>query len=145
VADPFASYRELLVGHGLRVTPQRLMILQVVDEGHGHLTAEEIGKRIASSFPIIHQGTIYRTLNLLREAGLVSETRLGDRSAVYELMGSNPHHHLVCDHCGGVIEVDDELLSPLRQQLLNTFGFRARTEHFAIFGLCAVCAAKEAN
>ncbi len=140
MVDPFVMYREVLALRGMRVTPQRLMILQVIDEGHGHLTADQIGDRIRAKFPAIHQGTIYRTLEVLREAGLVSETHLGDRSAVYELVGSHPHHHLVCDNCGQVIEIGDAMLAPLRAALFNQFGFRARTEHFAIFGLCADCA-----
>jgi len=142
--DPFVMYREVLALRGMRVTPQRLMILQVIDEGRGHLTADQIGDRIRARFPSIHQGTIYRTLEVLREAGLVSETHLGDRSAVYELVGSHPHHHLVCDNCGRVIEVGDAMLEPLRAELLNHFGFHARTEHFAIFGLCADCAQQQA-
>ncbi len=141
--DPFVAYREVLEARSLRVTPQRLMILQVIDVGRGHVTAEEIGERIRAKFPAVHQGTIYRTLDLLREAGLVSETRLGDRSAVYELVGSHPHHHLVCDRCGSVTEIGDALMETLRRALLEQFGFRARTEHFAIFGLCASCAAAE--
>lgn len=138
--DPFAAYRVILGTHGLRITPQRLVILQVIDEGQGHLTAEEIGERIRGRFPGVHQGTIYRTLDALRAAGMVTETRLGDRSAVYELVGSHPHHHLVCERCGGVTEVDDALLEPLRAALQTQFGFHAHTEHFAIFGLCARCA-----
>jgi Fur family ferric uptake transcriptional regulator len=144
-ADPFVIYRDVLALRGMRVTPQRLMILQVIDEGHGHLTAEEIGERIRARFPSIHQGTIYRTLEVLREAGLVTETHLGDRSAVYELIGSHPHHHLVCERCGQVTEIGDTLLEPLRAALLAQFGFHARTEHFALFGLCAECAAQEQN
>jgi Fur family ferric uptake transcriptional regulator len=138
--DPFARYREVLEARGLRVTPQRLLILQVIDEGRGHVTAETIGERIRERFPVVHQGTIYRTLDMLREAGLVSETRLGDRSAVYELVGSQPHHHLVCDRCGRVMEIGDALMEPLRRSLLEQFGFHARTEHVAIFGTCAECA-----
>lgn len=141
MADPYIMYREILGVRSLRVTPQRLMILHVIDEGHGHLTAEQIGDRIREQFPAIHQGTIYRTLDLLREASLVTETHLGERAAMYELVGNHPHHHLVCDHCGYVTEVGDALLEPLRTTLLDQFGFRARTEHFAIFGLCKECAA----
>ena len=141
MADPYIIYREILGARSLRITPQRLMILHVIDEGHGHLTAEHIGDRIRERFPAIHQGTIYRTLELLREAGLVTETHLGERSAMYELVGNHPHHHLVCDRCGYVTEIGDTLLEPLRTTLLSQFGFRARTEHFAIFGLCKGCAA----
>lgn len=137
--DPFLTYREALEVRGLRVTPQRLMILQVIEEGKGHLTAEEIGERIRARFPSIHQGTIYRTLELLREGSLVTETRLRDRSAVYELIGNHPHHHLVCDRCGRIIEIGDATFEPLRVAIQNEFGFHARTEHFAIFGICADC------
>ncbi len=140
VADPFASYRQILEAHHLRVTPQRLMILQVIDEGQGHLTAEAIGERISARFPGVHQGTIYRTLDALRVAGMVTETQLGERSAVYELVGGHRHHHLVCERCGQVTEIDDGLLAGLRATILEHFGFHARTDHFAIFGLCAHCA-----
>lgn len=140
MTDPFAPYRAELERRDLRITPQRLMILQVIDEGAGHLTADAIGERIRARFPSIHQGTIYRTLDVLRASGLVTETRLGDRSAVYELIGSHPHHHLVCDRCGQVIEFGDALLAPLRETLRDQFGFQARTDHFAIFGVCKECA-----
>lgn len=140
MADPYITYREILGARGLRITPQRLMILHVIDEGHGHLTAEQIGDRIREQFPAIHQGTIYRTLDLLRESRLVTETHLGDRSAMYELVGNHPHHHLVCDRCGSVTEIGDSVLETLRAAIFGQFGFHVRTEHFAIFGLCKDCA-----
>jgi Fe2+ or Zn2+ uptake regulation protein len=139
MADPFQPYRALLEQRQLRVTPQRLMILRVIDDGHGHLTADAIGERIREQFPAIHQGTIYRSLEVLRASGLVSETRLGDRAAVYELVGAQPHHHLVCERCGRVLEFDDDLLAPLRRALLDRYGFHARADHLALFGVCAEC------
>ena len=139
-SEPFVRYRALLAAHGLRVTPQRLLVVQTIDEAHHHLTADEIGAHIREHFPAIHQGTIYRTLESLREAGMVSESHLGDRSAVYELIGNQPHHHLVCDHCGGITEIDDSSLERLRGELAEQYRFHARTEHIAIFGLCQQCA-----
>ncbi|MBA3825622.1 MAG: transcriptional repressor [Ktedonobacterales bacterium] len=139
-SDPFGRYRALLVTRGLRVTPQRLLVVQTINEADHHLTAEEISTRIREHFPAIHQGTVYRTLESLREAGLISESHLGDRSAVYELIGTQTHHHLVCDHCGNITEIDDAPLERLRAELAAQNGFRARTEHIAIFGLCQHCA-----
>ncbi len=140
MTDAFMSYRELLAHHQLRVTPQRLMILQAIDAGHGHLTAEEIGESVRTKLPSIHLGTIYRTLETLRDEGIISETRFGDRAAMYELVGIHPHHHLCCEQCGAVWEIADTLFEPLRKSIESEYGFQARTEHFAIFGLCAYCA-----
>lgn len=143
--DLYTPYRELLFHHHLRITPQRLMILQAIDAGHGHLSAEEIGESVRAQLPSIHLGTIYRTLETLRDEGIISETRFGDRAAVYELMGTHPHHHLCCEQCGQVWEIADALFEPLRQTIHTEYGFHARTEHFAIFGLCAQCAVHAAS
>ena len=145
VADPFMLYRTLLAAHHIRVTPQRLVILRVIGEGGGHVTVEAISKRIAAEFPAIHQGTIYRTLDTLRMSGLVTETHMGDRAAVYELPGVHHHHHLVCERCGGITEVEDALITPVRSAVFTRYGFQARADHMAIFGICRDCANNDAS
>jgi Fur family ferric uptake transcriptional regulator len=123
----------------LRVTPPRILVLETLSAAGGHMTADAIMQHIAERYPSVNLTTVYRTLDTLVSAGLVTQTDLGNGATSFELQGDTPHHHLVCSRCGGAIEVDDALLAPLRERLLRDYGFRAETHHLAIFGLCAGC------
>lgn len=124
---------------GLRVTPQRLLVMQALASGAGHLTADEIMHWTAERYPAINLATIYRTLDLLTSVGLVTQTDLGSGVAHFELVGDTLHHHLICEHCGKMMEVDDALLAPVRERLLRDYGFRASARHIALFGRCEHC------
>lgn len=124
---------------GLRVTPQRLLVMQALASGGGHLTADEIMRWTAERYPAINLATIYRTLDLLTSVGLVTQTDLGSGVAHFELVGDSLHHHLICEHCGAMMEVDDALLAPVRERLLRDHGFRASARHIALFGTCTCC------
>ncbi|HEX8034703.1 MAG TPA: Fur family transcriptional regulator [Ktedonobacterales bacterium] len=124
---------------GLRVTPQRLLVMQALASGSGHLTADEIMRWTAERYPAINLATIYRTLDLLTSVGLVTQTDLGSGVAHFELVGDSLHHHLICEHCGAMVEVDDALLAPVRERLLRDHGFRASARHIALFGTCKHC------
>jgi len=132
-----------LRGLGLRVTPQRVLVLEALAEVGGHLTADEIMRRVAERSPAINLATVYRTLDTLTASGLVTQTDLGGGAASFELAGEARHHHLVCQRCGGVAEMDDAFLAPLRERLLGDLGFRVDTTHLALFGLCSRCRAAE--
>jgi len=129
---------------GVRVTPQRLFVLEALEQGGGHMTAEEIIRWAVQRYPAINLATVYRTLDLLIEVGLVAQIHLDAGATSFELVGAAPHHHLVCEHCGAVIEMDEAMFAALRDQLLATYGFLAQPRHMAIFGLCRVCAAHAA-
>jgi Fur family ferric uptake transcriptional regulator len=88
---------------------------------------------------MINAATIYRTLQWLKEAGLVAETDLGDESRRYEFIADHPHHHLTCLTCGAQIEVPDELLDPLRAEVEEKYGFSLRADHVGLFGYCEKC------
>lgn len=124
---------------GLRVTPQRMMVLAALAAGEGHMTADEIFDLVRREYPFLNRSTVYRTLDRLVELGLVAVTDLGEGVRQYELMGTQPHHHLICQRCGVTIDLADEVLQPLRARLQEDYGFAARMDHFAIFGLCRVC------
>jgi len=126
---------------GVRVTPQRLFVVEALERGGGHMTAEEIMQWAAQRYPAINLATVYRTLDLLADVGLVAQTDLGGGATYFELVGDSPHHHLVCERCGAVMELDEATLAPLRERLLATYGFVAQPRHLAIFGLCRTCAA----
>lgn len=131
---------------GCRRTPQRVMIVEAMREAHGHWSAEEIHARVREKYPYVDISTVYRTLELLKEHGLVTETDMGRGRLVYEFCGDEPpHHHLICQECGRTFELDHRFLEPLEEILLKEYGFKAYIHHFAVFGRCAECRAREAS
>jgi Fur family transcriptional regulator, ferric uptake regulator len=128
---------------GLRVTPQRVLVMEALAGTGGHLAADEIMRWVGEHSPAVNLATVYRTLDTLSAAGLVTQTDLGGGATSYELAGEARHHHLVCRHCGGVAEMDDAFLAPLRERLLADLGFRVETTHLALFGLCPPCRVAE--
>lgn|SRR5487761_2002334 len=133
------SYAELLRRMGVRVTLQRLFVLEALELTGGHMTAEEIMQWALRRYPTLNLATVYRTLDLLVSVGLVAQTNLGGGAAYYELVGDSPHHHLACERCGRVIEMDEALLTGLRADALRIYGFHAHPRHLAIFGVCRDC------
>ncbi|UCH87318.1 MAG: transcriptional repressor [Dehalococcoidia bacterium] len=132
---------ESLRQEGYRLTPQRIMILDIINDSMSHISAEEIHRKVQEQYPFVNISTIYRTLNLLKKLRLISETDLGDGYVRYELLERerHRHHHLVCRQCGESFAFEDELLKPLQIRLLKEYGFAADVDHFAIFGLCQRC------
>ena len=124
---------------GYRITPQRLMILNAINGASGHVSAEEIYESIRKSYPGLNISTVYRTLELLKEMGLVTETDMGDGRVRFHSAGHEHHHHLVCSACGKVIDLDEEMFAPLISMLKAKYAFHADLHHMAIFGRCKDC------
>ena len=122
---------------GQRVTPQRLVILGALRHGE-HLSADEVFSRVESLLPGVNRSTVYRTLELFGTLGLVSVTDLGGGCHRFELI-EDPHHHLICHHCGAILELGDDLVEPLREAIRQRYGFAPAADHLAIFGFCASC------
>jgi Fur family ferric uptake transcriptional regulator len=123
----------------VRVTPQRLLVLQALAARGGHMTAEEVMRWAAPHAQGLNLATVYRTLELLVSLGLVAQTDLGGEATSFELVGAEPHHHLVCVRCGVMIEMDDDLFQALRAAVLERYDFDARSRHVALFGVCGDC------
>lgn len=128
-----------LRARGQRLTPQRLLVLEALQQGRGHQTAEAIYDRVRASYPYVNLATIYRALAWLKAQGLIAETDLGSGQAEYEYLGEQRHHHLVCLACGAQTEFADDLLAPLAAGLHARYGFAPRLDHLAIFGRCQQC------
>ncbi|MFH1485460.1 MAG: Fur family transcriptional regulator [Chloroflexota bacterium] len=124
---------------GYRLTPQRIMVLSAIEAVEGHVSAEEIHAHVQAEYPGMNISTVYRTLDLLAELGLVTRTDMGGGIVRYHPADKGQHHHLVCQECGAVIELDDSILTPLRAALQERHGFQADVRHLAIFGRCARC------
>ena len=122
---------------GYRMTPQREMILDAIQDGH--ITADQIYQKVHRKSPAINLATVYRTLELLKELRIVSAIDVGEGCVHYELSGAQPHHHLVCESCGQTIELDTELLTPLESELCRRYKFQMNLDHLALFGLCPKC------
>ncbi|OGO51172.1 MAG: hypothetical protein A2148_08845 [Chloroflexi bacterium RBG_16_68_14] len=125
---------------GHKATPQRLMILSALRHADGHLTASEIYEGVRVEYPYVDISTVYRTLAVLKELRLVSETDMGTGDASYEwVRQQRRHHHLICRSCDSVVSLDHRYLEDLGAEILAESGFKPDLEHFAIFGLCATC------
>lgn len=129
---------ELLRSRGLRLTAQRQLILEAVHD-LGHATPEQVHQAVREVAAGVNITTIYRTLELLERLGLVTHTHLSHGSPTYHAAGSDQHVHLVCRSCGGVDEMDPELLRPLADRLRDERGFRVDIGHVALFGVCGKC------
>ena len=124
---------------GYRLTPQRMMILSAIENSDDHVSAEEIHAQIVAKYPQVNISTVYRTLELLKQLGLVTETNLGGGRFKYHSADKGRHHHLVCQECGAIIDIDESLLSSLRDTLFREYKFIADLRHLAIFGRCVNC------
>ncbi len=127
---------------GYRLTPQRQLVLEAVDTLE-HATPDDILVEVRRTASGVNISTVYRTLELLEELGLVSHAHLGHGAPTYHLADRHHHIHLVCRDCTNVIEADVEVAADFTAKLRETFGFVTDMKHFAIFGRCADCAAKE--
>jgi Fur family ferric uptake transcriptional regulator len=125
---------------GRRMTPQRQLILAALRSFDGHVSAEAVHQKVSSEFPHISISTVYRTLELLEDLGLVAHTHFDDGVTQYHLAEAGFHQHLVCRGCGSERELELEVLEPLASVLRNRYGFNADLTHFAIVGLCEDCA-----
>ncbi len=140
--DRLLQYNAQLIASGVRLTPQRFMVLEALATQPGHTTADQILRTVQARYPYINKTTVYRTLELLSELGLVAISHMGGNQAAYELIAS-PHHHLICKVCGLVIELPDAALNPLRAFVEGEHGFRPYLDHFTLFGVCRECQARQ--
>ena len=130
---------------GQRLTPQRTLILELLYAHGDHTTADEIFAAAQERDPYLNISTVYRTLELLRDLGIIAETDLGDGRRQFALLSDERHHHLICLQCGHVDEIEDEPFNALREGLRQVHGFEARIDHLAIFGTCRFCTTPAGN
>jgi Fur family ferric uptake transcriptional regulator len=135
VLEPYVA---LLRERGVRVTTARRAVLVALVGSGSHVTAEEVAARVQRDHPDIHLSTVYRNLEALTDLGVIEHVHLGHGRAVYHLAGDE-HQHLVCERCGAVIEVPDELLADLAGRVRAEYRFELRPRHFALSGRCEAC------
>ena len=130
---------EGLRADGHRITTARRAVLQeVLDAGDQHLSAEDLADLIHHRHPDVHLSTVYRTVDLLEQAGILAQVHVGHGPSTYHL-ADDRHHHAVCDTCGRVIEFSSAVLAPVVDSLDRELGFAARPRHLTVNGTCAAC------
>ncbi|MEI5676663.1 MULTISPECIES: Fur family transcriptional regulator [unclassified Nocardioides] len=130
--------RSRLRGSGYRLTPQRELILGAV-ETLRHATPDEVYAEVRTHSTAVNISTVYRTLEVLEELGLVRHAHLSDRAPTYHAVTGHTHFHLVCRNCGRVESVDPELVRPFVEALRSQKGFVADVGHLTVFGDCEEC------
>jgi Fur family peroxide stress response transcriptional regulator len=123
-----------------RQTTQRAIILQTVQEADGHLTAGEIFERVRRCDPRIGYGTVYRSLHLLAEHGLIQELTFADQASRYDSR-SERHDHVHCSSCGELVDVDVPEALMARHVAEERSGFSIFRHHTVFVGLCPACRA----
>lgn len=142
------KFKEMLKEKGLKVTNQRLLVLQVLAEhGDEHMTAEDIFELVKEDYPEIGLATIYRTVQLLLDMQLVDRIMLDDGCVRYEIGDfldeqeghRHHHHHLICTECGSVSAFRDDLLEDLEAYIEEETGFQVTDHELKFYGVCKKC------
>jgi len=123
---------------GLRSTAQRRAVLQALFEAR-HATVDELAAEVQRTLPDVSLSTIYRTLEALDAAGLVTHAHLHHGSPTYHSVDEEPHVHLVCTGCGAIGQQPTTVAESLAAGLLESTGFLVDVSHLAVHGLCAAC------
>jgi Fur family transcriptional regulator, ferric uptake regulator len=126
---------------GYRLTPQRQFVLRAVAT-LVHATPETICEEVRRTAAGVNLSTVYRTLELLEDLGLVTHTHLGHGAQIYHTTDQPAHVHLVCRACGTITEVDVAAAESLTEHLADEYGFTTDVRHLAVFGHCATCTAQ---
>jgi len=131
---------EMLRQQGHRLTPQRLLVLQVIRTNGQHMTAEEIHAAVVSQQPYLDIATVYRSLQWLQDVGLVAPLSLGEGKLRFEYRRHGEHHHhLICQQCGAHLQISDADLATLKAELHRQYSFLLDADHLVLRGHCAEC------
>jgi Fur family ferric uptake transcriptional regulator len=134
------SFQDYLVENGLRMTAQRELIARTFFQNKGHISAEEIYRKVRSTSPGIGFATTYRTMKLLADAGLASLRSFGDGFSRYEPASTSNHHdHLICTQCGKIIEFENDRIEALQRTIAQKHGFQVTEHKMELYGICENC------
>lgn len=140
-----AEFIEYIRSRGMRVTPERMALLEEVYRQHGHIDADEILDGLKATGRKVSRATVYRNLDLLVECGLVQRQRLGSSRFLYEHVHAGQNHdHLACRRCGRVVEFVSPSIQAMLNEICRAHGFAREGRQLQILAMCEGCAAAEA-
>lgn len=128
---------------GFKLTNPRLAVIAVLESGLCHASPQEVYARGCQVYPELGLSTVYRTLEILTELGLVRPAYLGDAAQRFTVHHDQRHYHLVCDRCHHITDVDESKLADLTAEIATRLGFQARGHYLEIYGLCGECQTAE--
>ena len=124
---------------GVRLTPQRLLILNAVSQGGGHMGVDEVFRKARETYPYMDIATVYRTLHLFKRIGVVTEVAIGDRLHFEITDPDAKHHHMVCRSCAVAYDLAPDYLDEFRSALTSEFNFTPDLDNFTVSGTCSNC------
>jgi Fur family ferric uptake transcriptional regulator len=134
------NFTKYLKSGKYRITPERFVILESVMNHDGHFDADELFLQMKNTGQKVSRATVYNTLDLLQDCGLISKYRFGENHSRYELAFGRPHHHhLICLECGDIIEFVNDRIENVQKEVCEENSFVAQTSTLQIFGICSKC------
>ncbi|RUM47082.1 MAG: transcriptional repressor [Hydrogenothermus sp.] len=133
------QFKDFIKRRGLKFTSQRESVLEEILNVKGHFEIEDMVKRIKEKDIPVSRATVYRTLNILKEMGLVNEVIKYRNKTIYEISLKQHHDHLICTKCGSIIEFSEEEIEKLQDKICKEYGFKPETHRLEIFGICKNC------
>lgn len=133
-------FRKYLERRSLKLTAERQALFDELFSRHEHVEADELLVRLRAKHKKISRATIYRTLELMVDSGIVGRLRIGESGYRYERLRAGDHHdHLICDHCGKVIEFFEERIEALQDEVAARHGFVLLSHTHQMRGICRAC------
>ena len=142
-----ADFKERLKEKGCKLTMQRRSVLDVLlEHSNEHLSTEEIYDKVKGKFPEIGLATVYRTVQLFEEMGIVDRLNFDDGCSRFELASEDTvhhHHHLICEECNKVFEVENDLLDDIEIEIESKYNFKIHDHNVMFYGICKDCEEKK--
>ncbi|HEY8943019.1 MAG TPA: Fur family transcriptional regulator [Polyangiaceae bacterium] len=135
-----------MVKRGLRSTEQRRLIIDTLFDAGEHVTIDGLLRQVRAVDGRVGYATVYRTMKLLSESGIVQEHKFGDGFTRYELSDDDAHHdHLICLECGKITEFEEPSIETLQDRVAHRYGFLVKSHKHELYGVCSECQKKLAK
>ena len=135
-----SDFKDVLRKEGLKITPQRIAVLEEIVKDRGHRESEDIYMAIKTRKTHVSRATVYRTLDILVQHGFARKLNLGDGRARYETKIDSPHHdHMICNNCAKIIEFVDAEIEKIQEVIAKQHQFKLQQHIHQLFGICKEC------
>ena len=135
-----SDFKDVLRKEGLKITPQRIAVLEEIIKNKGHRESEDVYMAIKTRKTHVSRATVYRTLDILVQNGFARKLNLGDGRARYEPKIDSPHHdHMICNNCGKIIEFVNDEIEKMQEEITKQHQFKLQQHIHQLFGICKEC------
>ena len=135
-----SDFKDVLRKKGLKITPQRIAVLEEIMKDKGHRDSEDVYMAIKTRKTHVSRATVYRTLDILVQHGFARKLNLGDGRARYEPKIDSPHHdHIICNNCGNIIEFINDEIEKIQEEIAKYHQFKLQQHIHQLFGICKEC------